>query len=88
MSGKKNRAPQGPVVTLSGSELDHVEGHIRIHIRIVIDLVQTETEQAQELLLVAGVVGDSAPARKSAGGGMVTGPRDAPVDTDPESAPF
>ena len=30
----------------------------------------------------------SAPARKSAGGGMVTGPRDAPVDTDPESAPF
>ena len=30
----------------------------------------------------------SAPARKSAGGGVVTGPREAPVDTDPDSAPF
>lgn len=30
----------------------------------------------------------SAPARKSAGGGVVTGPKDVPVDTDPESAPF
>jgi recombination associated protein RdgC len=30
----------------------------------------------------------SAPARKSAGGGMVTGPATAPVDTDPDSAPF
>jgi len=30
----------------------------------------------------------SAPARKAAGGGMVTGPKEAPVDTDPESAPF
>jgi recombination associated protein RdgC len=29
----------------------------------------------------------SAPARKS-GGGVVTGPATAPVDTDPESAPF
>ena len=24
----------------------------------------------------------------SAGGGVVTGPREAPVDTDPDSAPF
>ena len=30
----------------------------------------------------------SAPARKVAGGGVVTGPREVPVDTDPESAPF
>ena len=30
----------------------------------------------------------SAPARKSAGGGVVTGPKEVPVDTDPESAPF
>ena len=30
----------------------------------------------------------SAPARKSAGGGVVTGPKDVPVDTDPGSAPF
>ena len=30
----------------------------------------------------------SAPARKSAGGRVVTGPKEAPVDSDPESAPF
>ena len=30
----------------------------------------------------------SAPARKVTGGGVVTGPREVPVDTDPESAPF
>ena len=30
----------------------------------------------------------SAPPRKSAGGGVVTGPKEAPVDSDPESAPF
>jgi recombination associated protein RdgC len=30
----------------------------------------------------------TAPARKSAGGGVVTGPREAPVDTDPGAAPF
>ncbi|RZJ58988.1 MAG: recombination-associated protein RdgC, partial [Acidovorax sp.] len=30
----------------------------------------------------------SVPARKSAGGGVVTGPKDVPMDTDPESAPF
>ena len=30
----------------------------------------------------------SAPARKSAGGRVVTGPKSAPVDSDPESAPF
>ncbi|WP_087748088.1 MULTISPECIES: recombination-associated protein RdgC [unclassified Acidovorax] len=30
----------------------------------------------------------SAPARKSAGGGVVTGPVTPPEDTDPESAPF
>ena len=30
----------------------------------------------------------SAPARKSAGGRVVTGPKAAPVDSDPESAPF
>ena len=30
----------------------------------------------------------SAPARKVTGGGVVTGPSEVPVDTDPESAPF
>ena len=31
---------------------------------------------------------NSAPARKSGAGGVVTGPAQVPVDTDPESAPF
>ena len=36
----------------------------------------------------APTAASSTPARKSAGGGVVTGPKDVPVDTDPGSAPF
>lgn len=39
-------------------QLDAIEGHVRIHLGVVIHVVTLEAEQLEELVLVAGVIGE------------------------------
>ena len=60
-------------------------------VKLIPDLIEALGGEAESGAPVSGSAATAAPSvpeRKVPGGGVVTGPAQAPVDTDPEAAPF
>ena len=78
----------GELVKLIPDLIEALGGEAESGVASAAQAVASEGAAASTAFRVSPTAAPSAPARKTAGGGVVTGPNEVPVDTDPESAPF